>query len=88
MQAWWAPARQPLMPLVGADDGAGAGERKTRMGATRRSIYSYREALPLKLFSSSPRHGRPIPWSSPGGYPLAGWIGIASTRSTAVILCG
>jgi hypothetical protein len=77
-----------LMPLVGAGDGLvdELGSLNEQPDHSAKQIGDYfREALLVKLLDLSSRHRQPTRWPSPGGYFIAGWIGIASTCSVAVI---
>jgi hypothetical protein len=88
---WWDACTATLMPLVRAghrkvDEIGSLNERPDHPGKHIGDYY--REALPLKLLDQAfPATVATYPVVSPGGV-LAGWIGIASTRSIAVIKCG
>lgn len=78
-----------LMLLVGAGDGpvdqlASLNEQPDH---SAKLIGDYfREALLLKLLDQTAHATVNLPgWPSPGGYFIAGWIGVASACSVAVI---
>jgi hypothetical protein len=75
------------MPLVGAGDDRVDELRSLNEYPGKHIGDYYREALPLLDQAALPP-SRPSRCSSPGESFLAGWIGIASTRSIAVIKCG
>lgn len=78
-----------LMPLVGAGDGLvdELGSLNEQPDHSAKQIGDYfREALLLKLLDQAAHATVNLPGGpSPGGYFIAGWIGIASTCSVAVI---